>query len=77
MVRLTAALLGVLARGVSLASAAPPFSPDTSPNSLESRATTPGQWESLGGSLSSAPSSVSWGPNRLDVFGIGDDSACW
>ena len=77
MVRLTAALLGVLVRGVSLVSAAPSFSPDTSPNSLEGRATTPGQWESLGGNLGSGPSSVSWGENRLDIFGIGTDSACW
>jgi hypothetical protein len=77
MVRLTAALLGVLVRGVSLVSAAPPFSPDTSPNSLEARATTPGQWESLGGQLDSAPSSVSWGENRLDIFGMGTDQAGW
>lgn len=77
MVRLTAALLGVLVRGLSLVSAAPSSSSDTSPNSLDARATTPGQWEDLGGILNFGPSSVSWGENRLDTFGIGTDSACW
>jgi len=37
----------------------------------------PGQWESLGGVLTSIPTVVSWGANRLDAFGIGTDSAAW
>lgn len=28
-------------------------------------------WQSLGGTLTSAPSVASWGPNRLDVFALG------
>jgi len=33
---------------------------------------TPGwsNWQSLGGALQGAPAAVSWGPNRLDVFGV-------
>jgi hypothetical protein len=27
-------------------------------------------WEDLGGNFSSAPAIVSWGPNRLDIFGV-------
>jgi hypothetical protein len=34
-------------------------------------------WESLGGSLVSAPAVSSWGPNRLDVFAIGSDNQLW
>jgi C1A family cysteine protease len=34
-------------------------------------------WESLGGQLSSAPAAVSWGANRIDVFGRGTDNALW
>jgi hypothetical protein len=76
MVHLTT-LLGLLAHGVTLATAAPsPIPPPDKPK-LESRATTPGRWESLGGILTSPPSVVSWGNNRLDVFALGTDSACW
>ncbi len=75
MVRL-AALAGLLAHGLTLVAGAPSSAPDTSPN-LESRATVPGRWESLGGVLTSKPSVVSWGPNRLDVFALGTDSAAW
>lgn len=75
MVRL-AALAGLLAHGLTLVAAAPSSPPDTSPN-LESRATVPGRWESLNGVLTSQPSVVSWGPNRLDVFALGTDSAAW
>ena len=75
MVLLTTAL-GLLAHGITLATAAPSLPPDTSPN-LESRATLPGRWESLGGVLTSQPSVVSWGSNRLDVFAKGTDSAAW
>jgi hypothetical protein len=77
MVRFTT-LVGFLAYGVTLATAAPSPapSPDTTPN-LKSRATLPGRWESLGGVLTSPPSAVSWGVGRLDVFAKGTDSACW
>jgi hypothetical protein len=34
-------------------------------------------WEDLGGILTSAPSAVSWGPNRIDCFVMGTDSALW
>jgi len=64
-------LLALLARGLTLAVAAP------AEPSLSERATVPGRWESLGGTLTSPPSVVSWGNNRLDVFGLGTDSACW
>lgn len=70
MARLTT-LLGFMAQGLTLVTAAPPLM------NLESRATVPGQWESLGGVLTSPPSVVSWGNNRLDVFGLGTDSAAW
>ncbi len=36
-----------------------------------------GGWEGLGGVLVSQPHAVSWGPNRLDVFGVGTDHAVW
>ena len=34
-------------------------------------------WEGLGGILESPPVAVSWGPNRIDVFTMGTDSALW
>jgi hypothetical protein len=34
-------------------------------------------WEGLGGILESPPVSVSWGPDRIDVFTMGTDSALW
>ena len=34
-------------------------------------------WESLGGSVFSEVSAVSWGPNRIDLFAIGTDNAVW
>jgi len=36
-----------------------------------------GGWESLGGVLESPPRVVAWGPNRLDIFAVGTDSALW
>ena len=30
-------------------------------------------WEQLGGSFSSPPAVVSWGPDRLDIFALGKD----
>ncbi len=36
-----------------------------------------GGWESLGGIVTSPPSAVSWGPNRLDIFAVGTDSAMY
>ena len=78
MVRATT-LVGLLAHGLALVTAAP-SSPNTSPaesSKLESRATVSGRWESLGGVLTSPPDVVSWGKDRLDVFGLGTDSAVW
>jgi hypothetical protein len=40
----------------------------------------PASWgdrESLGGVLTSPPKVVAWGPDRLDVFAVGTDSALW
>ena len=34
-------------------------------------------WESLGGGFTSAPVAVSWGENRIDVFGLGTDFAVY
>ena len=34
-------------------------------------------WESLGGTFKSMPVAVAWGPNRLDVFGLGTDNAMY
>src|SRR6202035_3085363 len=34
-------------------------------------------WESLGGQISEAPTAVSWGENRLDLFARGTDNAVW
>ena len=34
-------------------------------------------WEGLGGQITSKPSAVSWGPNRIDVVARGLDSAVW
>ncbi len=34
-------------------------------------------WESLGGTITSKPSAVSWGANRIDVVARGTDSAVW
>jgi C1A family cysteine protease len=34
-------------------------------------------WESLGGVITSRPSAVSWGPNRIDVVARGADCAAW
>jgi len=36
-----------------------------------------GAWESLGGVLESPPKVVAWGPNRLDIFAMGTDSALY
>jgi hypothetical protein len=36
-----------------------------------------GNWEWLGGVITSPPQAVSWGPNRLDIFANGTDSALW
>lgn len=34
-------------------------------------------WEDLGGTLTSAPAAVSWGPNRIDCFIQGTDNHLW
>jgi hypothetical protein len=36
-----------------------------------------GGWESLGGIITSPPTSVSWAANRLDVMAKGADNGCW
>ena len=36
-----------------------------------------GGWESLGGTVVSAPAAVSWEPERIDCFAAGADSALW
>ena len=40
---------------------------------------TPGWsgWEDLGGIIDGAPAAVSWGPNRIDCFALGMNSAMW
>ena len=35
---------------------------------------SPPDWEDLGGTFSSPPAAVSWGANRIDVFGLGTDN---
>jgi hypothetical protein len=32
-------------------------------------------WEYQGGAFTSNPAVVAWGPNRLDIFGVGTDKA--
>jgi hypothetical protein len=34
-------------------------------------------WEALGGGCASRPEVVSWGPDRLDVFVVGEDGDLW
>lgn len=34
-------------------------------------------WDDLGGQFTSAPAVAAWGPNRLDVFGVGADKALY
>ncbi len=34
-------------------------------------------WEGLGGTFTSPPAVVSWGANRIDVFGVGTDNAVY
>ena len=36
-----------------------------------------GNWEALGGRLTSGPDACSWAPGRLDVFALGEDSGLW
>ncbi|MBZ4667057.1 MAG: hypothetical protein JG775_209 [Defluviitaleaceae bacterium] len=43
----------------------------------EQPATGWSEWEDLGGVLTSAPAVASWQPNRLDVFGRGQNNALW
>jgi len=38
------------------------------------RGPSPTVWEPLGGIFTSPPAAVSWGPGRLDVFGLGTDN---
>jgi hypothetical protein len=34
-------------------------------------------WERLGGVFTSPPAVTAWGPNRLDIFGLGTDHAMY
>ena len=34
-------------------------------------------WEALGGVFNSTPAVVSWGPDRLDIFGLGTDNVLY
>jgi hypothetical protein len=34
-------------------------------------------WEWLGGVFNSPPAAVSWGSNRLDIFGLGTDNSMY
>ncbi|MDY7079651.1 MAG: CARDB domain-containing protein [Chloroflexota bacterium] len=36
-----------------------------------------GEWQNLGGIITSAPAAVSWGPNHLQVFARGFDGMLW
>jgi hypothetical protein len=38
---------------------------------------TNGGTAALGGLLVSPPTAVCWGRNRIDIFGVGTDTACW
>ena len=81
MLHLAPALLGLFVQGIPLAMAAPaaPSINITSPElSLDTRATSPGRWEGLGGKSIGYPNVVSWGKKRkLDVFTLGTDKSCW
>ena len=34
-------------------------------------------WQNIGGTLTSDPAAVSWGPNRTDVFVKGTNNSMW
>jgi hypothetical protein len=34
-------------------------------------------WEALSGTFESSPTVASWGPNRLDLFGLGTDNSMY
>ena len=76
-------LLGILIHAAFLVVAAPSLLTSTDTNASnhdatpDKRGTSPNRWESLGGMITSPPTAVSWGTNRLDVFGIGTDGATW
>jgi serine protease AprX len=38
---------------------------------------TAGAWESLGGAALGPPKAVSWAPNRIDLFVLGQDSSLY
>ena len=54
---------------------APPRRANMSP--IESRSTVSGRWESLGGTVSTRTTAVSWSKNRIDAFARGMDSAMY
>jgi hypothetical protein len=46
-------------------------------NSVTQVPLTWSSWGSLGGTVTSPPTAVSWGPNRMDVFAKGTNHALW
>ena len=78
---------GIIANVVSTRPWAPPenqtvykdsrYPTVVNPPSYDTSLPSWGGWESLGGILESPPQAVAWGPNRLDVFVVGTDSAMW
>ena len=46
-------------------------------DTLAAKFTTASSWTSLGGVLISSPAASSWGPGRVDAFGIGTDRALY
>jgi nucleoside phosphorylase len=63
----------VLEQAVHQPSSSPATAPADSQHPLL-KVAQPGRWESLDGNLQSPPSAVSWGRNRIDIFGVGIDS---
>ncbi|KAK4230295.1 hypothetical protein QBC38DRAFT_542699 [Podospora fimiseda] len=62
------------AAGFSLVQAKKGFTSAVYGAGIRPRATLPGRWETINGSLWPAPSVASWGPDHLDVFGLGLDN---
>ncbi len=51
--------------------------PTKAPSTTDITTSTWSGWESLGGIITTPSCVTSWGPNRLDVFARGTDSALW
>jgi len=72
---LVALSAGLLATAHPAVDGTPPRAADMSP--IESRGTVAGRWESLGGTISTRATAVSWAKNRIDAFARGMDSAMY